>query len=78
MTSTRFRRPVAAKAPAVAGGAELGTSGNLGFGIGGMERLAALPLLLWTLTAGALGLLHRARTGAASLEPDMPRVARGV
>ncbi|MEU3874247.1 MULTISPECIES: DUF998 domain-containing protein [Streptomyces] len=31
----------------------------LGLGMGGMERLAAFPLLLWTLTAGTTGLLLR-------------------
>ncbi|WP_274917922.1 DUF998 domain-containing protein [Streptomyces sp. WZ-12] len=32
----------------------------LGLGMGGMERAAALPLLLWALTVGVRGLIHRA------------------
>ncbi|MFE5710667.1 DUF998 domain-containing protein [Streptomyces sp. NPDC056501] len=31
----------------------------LGLGMGGMERVAAFPLLLWALAAGALGLVRR-------------------
>ncbi|MET8585573.1 DUF998 domain-containing protein [Streptomyces collinus] len=31
----------------------------LGLGMGGMERLAAFPLLIWALTAGVRGLLHQ-------------------
>ncbi|MFI9626605.1 DUF998 domain-containing protein [Streptomyces sp. NPDC052042] len=31
----------------------------LGLGIGGMERVAALPVLVWTLAAGASSLLRR-------------------
>ncbi|MEU9455684.1 DUF998 domain-containing protein [Streptomyces sp. NPDC048277] len=48
----------------------------LGLGIGGMERVAALPLLVWTLTAGVAGLLHRARGTEASLQSEMPQTAR--
>ncbi len=33
----------------------------LGLGMGGMERVAAFPLLIWALTAGVGGLIHRAR-----------------
>ncbi|MFF0221614.1 DUF998 domain-containing protein [Streptomyces sp. NPDC004629] len=33
----------------------------LGLGMGGMERVAAFPILVWTLTAGALGLLRKPR-----------------
>ncbi|PSJ30583.1 DUF998 domain-containing protein [Streptosporangium nondiastaticum] len=32
----------------------------LGLGMGGMERVAAFPVLLWTLAAGARGLFRRA------------------
>ncbi|MFI0811857.1 DUF998 domain-containing protein [Streptomyces echinatus] len=32
----------------------------LGLGMGGMERVAALPLLVWTLAVGTHGLLHQA------------------
>ncbi|MGQ4416263.1 DUF998 domain-containing protein [Streptomyces sp. SAS_269] len=31
----------------------------LGLGMGGMERVAAFPLLAWTLAAGVRGLVHR-------------------
>lgn len=32
----------------------------LGLGMGGMERVAALPLLFWALAVGVRGLIHRA------------------
>ncbi|MFH8983486.1 DUF998 domain-containing protein [Streptomyces varsoviensis] len=32
----------------------------LGLGMGGMERVAALPLLFWTLAVGTCGLIRRA------------------
>ncbi|MFE0652533.1 DUF998 domain-containing protein [Streptomyces sp. NPDC059534] len=32
----------------------------LGLGMGGMERIAAFPLLLWALAVGAHGVFHRA------------------
>lgn len=32
----------------------------LGLGMGGMERVAALPLLFWVLAVGVRGLIHRA------------------
>lgn len=48
----------------------------LGLGPGGMERVAALPLLVWTLVAGFLGLFHRNRFREASLKSDMSQVAR--
>ncbi|MFE5299992.1 DUF998 domain-containing protein [Streptomyces sp. NPDC056632] len=42
----------------------------LGLGMGGMERVAALPLLLWALAVGAHGVVRRPRTAreAESLE----------
>ncbi|MGW7256903.1 DUF998 domain-containing protein [Streptomyces sp. NPDC054834] len=34
--------------------------GYLGLGMGGMERVAAFPLLVWALSAGVRGLFHQA------------------
>lgn len=43
----------------------------LGLGMGGMERVAAFPLLLWTFALGLAGLL-----GRVGREPPAPRSAR--
>ncbi|MFJ7206166.1 DUF998 domain-containing protein [Streptomyces sp. NPDC098789] len=45
----------------------------LGLGMGGMERVAAFPLLLWALAVGARGLVrHQVRGADASLVPGHP------
>ncbi|MBJ6638743.1 DUF998 domain-containing protein [Streptomyces sp. DHE7-1] len=46
----------------------------LGLGMGGMERVAAFPLLAWTLAAGTLALPHRTPDDA---KPYTPAPATG-
>lgn len=46
----------------------------LGLGMGGMERVAALPLLFWALAVGIRGLIRRAgRVQAAVLGERLSR-----
>ncbi|WP_406503393.1 DUF998 domain-containing protein [Streptomyces sp. NBC_00212] len=47
----------------------------LGLGMGGMERVAVFPLLMWTLAAGALGLFRQA---TAHTVPRRRRSITGV
>ncbi|MFG3343571.1 DUF998 domain-containing protein [Streptomyces sp. NPDC048018] len=48
----------------------------LGLGMGGMERVAALPLLFWALAVGAHGVVRR--PGAARTAESPRGAARGV
>ncbi|MFB9573626.1 DUF998 domain-containing protein [Streptomyces yanii] len=49
----------------------------LGLGMGGMERVAAFPLLVWALAAGVLGLIHQApRMPDAMVAGKMTQPAR--
>lgn len=50
---------------------------HLGLGMGGMERLAAFPLLMWALAAGVLGLSRRTAPVRARRGEDGARAARG-